>query len=346
MKIGVFYAQSQFSAWNMSGGIVATLKRMGHEVTDVPIAPNQQPGPLHIQTFKRRIPNIEVLKSLDAIIVSGPEHIAPWLDQGWTKYGWKNLAVPKAAWYHESFFRDDAMIDFDQIRWCADEHFFPAIQDAELHDQEAFAEGQSHWLPFGVDTDVFKPGNLRLPSADEETEWRIPKDFNCAFIGLLYDKRKAYLQALAKHQIPPIYCGNVTVIDLDGFQYEESVRRLAANYRRIKVFMNLPSLSRLLVTKVYEVLATETFLVTPELNTEDRSSENMKLFESGKHLMYYRPSHMGGTAQMLREWISPQKDAEREAIAAAGCAEVRKNHSLEVRLSEILFKLKVKELVQ
>jgi hypothetical protein len=320
----------------MSGGLVATLLRMGHDVTDIPIVPNDKPNPMQLAAFKQRIPNIEELKSLDAIIVSGPEHVCPWLDIGYTKYAWKNLGVPKAAWYHESFFRDDAMIDFNAVKWTADEHFFPAIQDAEMHDQEAFAEGHAHWLPFGVDTDVFCPrGSMHGQSGT----WNLSKDFDVAFIGLLYDKRKGYLHALSRHKIPPIRCGSVQVIDMDGFQFEESARRLASNYRRIRLFFNLPAMSRLLVTKVTEVMACGTFLVTPGLNTEDGSARNMDPFKSGEHLVYYRPSHPGGTAQLLNDYLGAPES--REKIAAAGCAEVRAKHTLDIRLNEILAKLGV-----
>src|SRR5580698_6188037 len=281
MKVGFAYPQSQYSAWSMSQGISATLRRMGHTVTDIPVVPNDKPNPMQLAAFKQRIPNIEELKSLDAIIVSGPEHVCPWLDYGYTKYAWKNLGVPKAAWYHESFFRDDAMIDFNQVKWTADEHFFPAIQDAEMHDQEAFAQGHAHWLPFGVDTEVFRPSHITRMKIPEERGrfardpvFSSSKDFGVCFIGLLYDKRKAYLHALTRHRTPPIMCGNVQVIDMDGFQFEESARRLASDYRRIKLFLNLPALSRLLVTKLYEVMACGTFIATPELNTEDGSARN------------------------------------------------------------------------
>ena len=125
-----------------------------------------------------------------AFLISGPEHIAPWIEHVYGMYEWKQLPGAKLAWLHESMNRDDFKIDFDSIKWVADQWFFPAIQDAEKHDQEMFKKDHSHYLPFGVDEGIFKP---RLVSADNIE--CASKEFDVAFMGMMYPKRTAWLNS-------------------------------------------------------------------------------------------------------------------------------------------------------
>jgi spore maturation protein CgeB len=241
--------------------------------------------------------------------------------------------------------REDYNIDFDGLKWAGDEWFFPAIQDAEMHDQEMFAKGRSYYLPFGVDTEIFKPYSHAqlegLPLRQNYLDAVLPQThtIDVGFLGLLYQKRQLFLQALNRHQHPPIQCSMCAIQDIRGYDQEGSMRLLASNTREIKVFLNLPSLSRLLVSKVTEVMACGTFLLTPKL--PEQSAANMDLFKDGTHLVYYSASNVGYVAQLLREWVSPDKDAERRTISEAGCREVHEKHSLKIRLEEMLAKLKV-----
>jgi hypothetical protein len=341
VRLAVFFPKSQHAAWSMSNGLVTTLRRMGYQVLrgELPATGGNVP-PQVFESIKESLPAIEALKGCDAILVSGPEHIAPWLDAVYGKYEWKQLGVPKAAWWHETLQREDYSIDWDNVSCWADENFVPAWQDADWLDQEAFGKGHVHWLPFGVDTHVFRPHDDFLLGRTQKKEWPV------AFIGLVYEKRARFLKALGQHNHPPIRVGNVSISDLSGYCAEESVLRLAANYRSIGVFFNMPALSSLLVTKVYEVMACGTFLLTPELSADRGISKNMELFESGRHLVYYRSSNLPYVAQLLREWSSEEKFSEREKIAMAGCGEVHEKHSLEKRLAVILEKIGVKETVQ
>jgi len=59
--------------------------------------------------------------------------------------------------------------------------------------------------------------------------------------------------------------GNIQVHDLGGVRVRETALLYADNLRQIKVFVNLPTLSQLAVTKVYEALACGTFLITPAI---------------------------------------------------------------------------------
>lgn len=333
----------------MSGGIVSTLRRMGHEVVpgELP-AVGGDVSPQVFEGIKAQLPTVETIKRCDAVLVSGPEHIAPWLDAVYGKYEWKNLGIPKAAWWHETMQREDYSLDWDNVSMWADENFVPAYQDADWLSQPMFGGEHVHWLPFGVDTKVFNDRLADMYGWDlsAATASHTEKRWPIAFVGLIYDKRGRFLQALSQHHHPPIRCGQVSINDLSGFCAEESARRLADNYRRVKVFFNLPAMSRLLVSKVYEVMACGTFLLTPQLPADHSIDKNQEVFESGRHLVYYRSSNLPYVAQLLRDWSSDEKAEEREKIAATGCREVHEKHSLEKRLEVILSKIGVKEVVQ
>ena len=346
MKIGFLFPKSDTAAWSLTHGIVNTLRAMGHEVVPgaMPTIGAEVP-PRIFEQIKNELPALSTLKECDAILLSGPEHIAPWLDAVYGKYEWKNLGVPKAAWWHESMFREDYTIDWDSVGMWADENFVPAYQDADWLSQECFGGQHVHWLPFGVDTEVF----CRASETDylgHDIYHGPDKTWPVAFIGLRYEKRERFLSALSQHNIPPIRIGNVVVKDLAGTDPNENVQRLASNYRRVGVFFNLPAMSRLLVTKIYEVMACGTFCMTPMLSDDKGANQNMKQFHDRKHLVYYRSANLVEVARGLREWSSEESTMFRESIAAAGCKEVHEKHNLKVRLETILEKLGVRETVQ
>jgi spore maturation protein CgeB len=353
MKIAVLFPQDAPPvAWSLGRGIVHEISRMGNEVLVIPLptsrpinesAQEQKRFQLLIDAKKKELPKIEVIAQCDAVIVSGPEHIGPWIEEVYEKYAWtREVKCPKAAWLHESMERDDYNIDFDAISWIADEWFFPAIQDAERYDQQMFAPGRAHWLPFGVDTTIFQPlvdAPEMIDLGRSYDEWA-GKTLDCAFIGSLYQKRIAFLNALSRHDHPPIRLANVVGQDIHGYDAAEWTHRYVSNLREIKVLLNLPSMSKLLVPRVYEALATGTFLMSPILAPDGGVNRNMLPFEDGE-LLWYRPSNLPRIAQLLHEWSSVAKDEERRKIAAAGCAKVHKEHSLEKRLTEMLAKMKI-----
>ena len=328
MRIAFLYPQDSVGLpWSMGQGVIDTLMRTGNEVLFVRMPTLTQASRRQFEEFKRLAPPIEKLMECDALIVSGPEHIAPWIEAAYERYEWKRLNIPTAAWLHECSEREDYTIDFDSIKWIARDWFFPAIQDAEKHDQEVFAKGNSHWLPFGVDTEMFKP--VIFPVA-----------YDVAFIGGLYDKRIAYLQALARHDHPPIRMGNVSVYGLSGYDNRQSTERYVRDICSMKIFFNLPAMSKMLTPKVFEVMACGTFLLSPQLPPETGANRNMALFDE-KHLVYYRPSNLAYVAQLLRDWNGSDHDERRAEIRAQALAEIRTKHSLESRLAEMFEKMAI-----
>jgi Glycosyl transferases group 1 len=328
MKIATVYPGSIQSAYNMSDGITKTLQRMGHEVLAMPLGRSVVP----------KIGKSE-LESCDLIIVSGLEHFLTNASFGFNIESLKQLKISKAAWYHESFFRADMAFSayWKALEPLVDHHFFPASYDAEYFGQEHMgAPGRCHWLPHGVDEYVFTMDPRVIYSRDiplRDNSFLEEKTIDIGFIGSLYDERHHFLHGLSNHLGPmKILCGNVVVQDLDGPDYEATVYRLASNYRQIKVFLNLPAKSQVLVTKVYEVMACGTCLLTPMLGKD--CERDMAQFESGKHLIYYQKKHLGGLAQALRELL--EDETRREQIAYEGAEEIKRSHTLEHRMAELL----------
>lgn len=341
MKIAVVFSGKLSSAWSVSDGLLMTLNRMGHEAIGFCL------GRAGMQAH----PSKELLEQQDLLLLSGLEHFTHpkelsethefnFITDSMTEEVWQNLKVLKAVWYHESFVREDQNYDFTRLIPFADHHFFPAQQDAEM--MEPALPGHVHHLPFGVDTAVFRPQVCLSCGGKSSIEIctncygsgfaENRPDLAVGFIGGMYHKRQFFLQSFLKHCKVPLHLGAVLVQDLDGIDAHETALRLAYNYRRCKVFLNMPSLSRLLVTKVLEVMACGTMLVTPML--EGDAERNMDAFESAKHLVYYAPKHLGFLNQTLQNLLD--HEADRKRMALAGMAEVRKNHSLRSRLKTML----------
>ena len=217
--------------WNLGRGVCATLKRMGIQPLPIDLPMAQQADANMLAEVKKRVPPIETLKTCDAVLTCAPEHIGPWIEAVYERYEWRNLNVPTAMWLNESCERDDYIIDLEAISWIGREWFFPAVQDAEKHDQPMFAPGRSHWLPYGVDTEMFCTDG---------------SDSLCKIIRLhssVAFRRRRWRSStlLRKHAVPPIRLASVAISDIDGYDIEGSTRRYATNLRRVKVFFNLPS---------------------------------------------------------------------------------------------------------
>ena len=237
MKIAVFYPRSITCAWSVSEAMMHAMHRAGHEPLDCGLDPAlKSPDP-------RRYPPREVLATCDAILISGPEHIGKFLQVLYPD--WRHVRVLKVAYLHESVRREDyGTLDLDRIKVTADVVFCPAVQD------ETFG---LRYLPFPVDTATFNPG----PAGGKGRR----RPYAAVFIGTLYGKRQEYYEQMGLRGL--VRVGKVQVVDLDGINIRASARLLAESYRAVRVLVNLPSLSRLLVTKIGEALACGTFVLTP-----------------------------------------------------------------------------------
>ncbi len=287
MKLAVFFPASLFSAWACSYGLVDCLRRMGHEVTAVPIDP-AKPNVVGITG---------IASGVDALIISGPEHIGKFVADA--QLAWR---VPAVAWLHETVEREDyGKLDVDAIKRCVDVIFCPAVQDEKYG---------FRYLPFGVDTEIFAPVNV-VPT----------KSIDAGFIGLLYPKRQAFLAELKKYGVN-LVTGNVQVLELGGVNPRKTAELYAENIRKIKVFVNLPTLSQLAVTKIYEVLACGTPILTPEVS----DMRNLQ----GLPIIPYRDA--AEVARILKtESIATAYDSAPDMLA---------NHRLELRCERLISALK------
>jgi Glycosyl transferases group 1 len=344
MKLAVFYPQTQFTPWSMGQGIVDTLARLGHSVLSGKLpSVESEISEAALAELKSQVPTLEALVDVDLVLLSGPELMVPWLEVIYGKYEWKHgIKAPKVAWYQSPFFNDNVTINFDVLSYWADEHFFPAIQDAEFFDQEGMAKDRASWLPFGVDTCWF---HTHGPDGNVFDMLRHVRPYALGHVGFPTQKGEAYMGALGQHEFPAVRVGQPMVVDLEGFVADATVGRVANAMRRIKVFVNFPG-ANFVEAKLLEAMACGALVLSPMLTSDRGTSGNQKIFENGTHWILYRSANVPHVAAMLREWSSGEKAEEREKIALAGAQEVHAKHSLDKRLEAIFAKVGLKVLAQ
>jgi hypothetical protein len=303
LRIAYWYPDSTFSAWSIAQGAVNELRRMGHHVRSLGISPQAK------NLDRTKFPSQEELCELDGIIVSGPEYLSPFIASLYPE--WHNIKTPKAAWLHETVRREDyGLMNLDPVRRLSDVTFCPAIQDQE------YGFG---YLPFGVDTEMFRP------------EPKVDRDIPRCFIGMLYPKRRDFLKNLVPYMDGiEVQVGNVQIVEDGVVNQQKTVEAYASVLRRIKVFVNLPTLSQLLVTKVFEVAASGACLVTPRL--KGVGERNQELL--GDVIQLYDDASPAELAGLLRSLLND--DQERERLAQRACDEIHKRHGIRQRLQTIL----------
>lgn len=296
MKIVCFYGDNPLASWMLSRGMPSVLRRMGHEVIEIPTLGTAQVTQSDVERINKPIP-----EDTDLILVSGPEYLLSWIKKFYPQ--WDKLKMPKACWFHESSVRDDRTCDFSKITPYFDFAFMPNKDDAEQY--------KGIHLQIGVDAEMFCPHN-------DEFQHR---EIECAFIGTVYEKRRAFLQAMAPRMNGFRFkVGQALVQDVDGVNLVKSVRLLASEYRRIKILLNLPTLSNVLVSKILEASASGCLVLTPEPRHCDVG-------------VGYK-----ATPEMLAETIKCYRDHPDWAATAAREQRERllRDHKLEHRLEDII----------
>jgi glycosyltransferase involved in cell wall biosynthesis len=303
MKLAYWYPASTFSAWSISLGAVDALRRMGHEVVDCGIVAGTQ------SLNQSDYPSLAELDAMDGILISGPEHMRAYITALYPE--WEKVKTRKAAWMHETVQREDyGTLNVENIKRLADVVFCPAVQD------EAYG---FKFLPFGVDTEVFRP------------EPAVARDISVCFIGLMYPKRSAYLARVREHlREIELKLGNVEVKAEGKVDARKTVLAYAEVLRRIKVFVNLPTLSQLLVTKIYEVAASGACLVTP---TVKGIAERNHLFVRD-NICLYNEDDPAALAASVKSLLGD--DQKRSGLAQRAAAEMYSEHRIELRLQKIL----------
>ena len=330
MRIARFNTGTILSSWS-NLAMAGTLRSMGHDVVEG-LIPTDGNGAVinrvsqdQFRSVRATMPTLEQRESCDAILVSGPEYIALWLDALYGKDAWRKLRATKVAFFLESSQREDVHFDYGPFLDAYDVHFYPDPRDAERL-------GGRHILT-AVDTRMFKPCvHEEEPdhACDEACYARRmgEKQYPAAFVGTLYPKRMQFLERLLP-LIPEVgfRAGGIAVRDLRGECHREWAELLVRNLREMKVHVGLPSNNaQMMVARPFETMAAGTFLLT--YKTEDT------LFRDGEHCCTYQPDKPEELAEMIRYYLA--HDSERETIARAGCEEVRQKYSLEKRLGEVL----------
>lgn len=264
---------------------------MGHDVTELPIGSHS--------TARAD------LKECDGLIVVGPEHIDLQIQQLYPR--WHLLDAPKVGWFVETVEREDyGRQPIERILKLCDSTLCAGIQDEKYG---------MKWLPFGADTEHF----YYRPTV---------KKYDAAFIGMVYGKRQEFLQRLTPHLKGINFTvGSVAIQDLSGIDAKKTVELYAENIRQAKVFVNLPHLSQLAVTKIWEVLACGTYLLTPTV-PDMRNFPNF--YGSGE---FYDPDNPAQLAKMIREAVKNEESSERFLIESS--ESFKREHS-NVQRAEVL----------
>jgi hypothetical protein len=159
-----------------------------------------------------------------------------------------------------------------------------------------------HWMPYACDLEFFHPV-------------QVEKDLDIAFIGKtdISAERKRLLRLLAQKYL----------INEDRFYFQKEIPEI---YSRARIVLNLP-LGDDLNYRTFEALSCGSMLLTRRINNGQEL-----LFTEGEHYAAFQDE------QELFEKIGYYlaHPLEREQIAKAGLEEVRKKHSLDLRVAEML----------
>jgi hypothetical protein len=303
---------------------------MGHEVFEGSIPTNAQGQVVHQLSTReyaaaiRRMPTWEQLESCDAILVSALEYMLVWLNTLYGKERWCSLNVPRIALYAESSEREDHQFKYQNMKEWSTVQLYPDPDDAKRFG--------GHYIKGSVDTTMFKPCRCDADGhvCDDSCLRRSlqNKKYDAAFVGSLWAKRIEFLRTFLPH-IEDIHfiADGIVVHDLSGERHRDWAELLAENLRQIKIHVALPSNnSKMMVSRPLETMACGTFLLT--YPTTDN------LLRDGEHCRFYDPDNPVELGNLIRYYL--QHEDERELIARNGLEEVRRNFSLEARLSEIL----------
>jgi len=318
LRVALFDIHSYLAGTYSLFGFRETLKELGHEVSEFPFPGN---AIQNVPAIAATMPTITQLNEFDVVLVTYFEYVQPWLKAVYGFESWKCLRVPVIARFDESMDRGDLMLPSrvpELLQW-ANHYSFPGAQDAEKY--------KGHWHPCGADTSIFYP--------DPET----PKKYDVGFIGTLYAhplaNRQEYLQKLMPHvgKRTRVYCGGVLVQDIEGPNGLETAKRLAHNYRQIKIFFHFPPASRLLVEKAMQVIACDTLVMYPRF-PDNESNKNLSILKHGKHIIYYDLGYYAQNGIQVKHLMeNPEQVAE---IAKAGGAYVREHHTLRKMMESIM----------
>lgn len=216
--ITLFYPHNRATAWCVGGGLADALISL--RLDEVRLVRDG---------LDPYFPSRERLMESRALIVSSPEHMTPVVLKNYPE--WCLLPHKRVGWMHESVDHEGMDIDLTAIRMFTPTLFYPGYD---------VPPGMTY-LPFSVDVRIFSHG---LSNG--------PRDYPVAFIGTAYPKRQVILAEVSLYLKYPMTAGKCSVEDLAGFDLRASTELYAANLRKVDILFVPPSMSNLLVTKVFE----------------------------------------------------------------------------------------------
>ena len=171
---------------------------------------------------------------------------------------------------------------------------------------EEHPNGNVHWLPYACDLDLFHPGKGE-------------RDIDIAFIGNLFpgSGRRDLIAKLSKR------------FRMNEPRYYQQAE-IPAIYSRAKIVLNLP-LRDDLNFRTFEAMSCGAMLLTRRVKNGQEI-----LFEENKHYVAFDDE----TELFEKAAYYLSNPGERDAIAAAGLAEVKLHHHLELRVEELLSKVR------
>ena len=163
------------------------------------------------------------------------------------------------------------------------------------------------YLPFSVDTNIYK--NMTLPKTNDV----------CAVYtvnSILYSERGKIHNMLKEMKIKII---------INKIIHEDLIQAI----NKSKIIITSNSIFKSLSMRYTETLACGGFLLADKPNDFDNLG-----FVDGKHLVLY--DGLEDLKNKINYYLKPENEKKREIIAHAGMQHVRKNHSCEVRVKNMI----------
>jgi glycosyltransferase involved in cell wall biosynthesis len=172
---------------------------------------------------------------------------------------------------------------------------------------EEHPPGALHWLPYACDTDVFRDLDLE-------------RDLDIGFVGQLFEKGSERRKVL-DHLV-----SRYRVNESRKYLQEE----IPSIYSRSKIVVNLP-VGDDLNFRFFEALSCGAMLLTRRM-----SNGQELLFREGEH--YAAFADQAELFDKVEYYLAHGE--ERQRIAALGAAEVRSKHTLDIRVADLLNKVR------
>jgi len=303
MKIDLILPPGRHS-WNLDEGWAYTLKEMGL------LGEARQAHPDQIdETFEW----VAHSGSNMILLMGGDHHLHFLHDTAKKRQRWAKLKMPTVCFCYESIL-DSRFPGSKEKSESAVETFSHFVYCDEK--DNAFFESHgvpSIWLQQCVDHKHFHPP---APGVRREPlvffRGKLDESFG-------YGARREILNFLKKEHL------------LASIDSEISAPELMEQYRKHAFAINLPGNFGGYNVRTFEALASGCVLF--QFLPENRPKNN-KLFEHGKHLLNFTSNDLPRLASLIREMRANPQEAAR--LAEAGRNEGLANHTIEVRIRQIL----------